>query len=430
MKRPSSLRLSLVAWRPRRFSPAARDHGHRRLRRSAHRRSVHRRLHHEQRSRNRRQAGGAGLEGRPRQLQRHRRSTACRWSRRCPAIGTSACRKWAAGRPAVRSALFVDERANPAQRLALVAMANELSNGLVGTIVQVTPAPIQFTDHGSEIEVSAGQVALDVSKHMTHDPTCGAMQWFHPLASVDDATMGVAAAAPSPAPRSAPSGATRTSGRRSSARSPTERCRQVGRVRRVGQVGTPAHLASRLSTLRPARPAPLSPTAPVNLTDKVALITGGKRIGLVVAERAGGSAASTSRSATRARGPKRRRPRDACARRAGAAPRSRPISRSPTPARRSCNAVVDDVRPARHPHQHGVGVRATPVRRADAPPTGTRRSTSTCAPRFSARTRPRRTCGGRAAAASSTSATGWRAAAGRATTATCRTTSRRPASSR
>ena len=73
-------------------------------------------------------------------------------------------------------------------------MANELSKGLVGTIVQVTAAPIQFTDHGSEIQVSADSgLALDVNKHITHDPTCGAMLWFHPLASVNDATVGVAA---------------------------------------------------------------------------------------------------------------------------------------------------------------------------------------------------------------------------------------------
>ena len=96
-------------------------------------------------------------------------------------------------RPAVRSAMFVDQRANPAQQIALVAMANELSHGLVGTIVQVTATPIQFNDHGSEIEVSAPQIALGVSKHMTHDPSCGAMQWFHPLASVSQADMGLAA---------------------------------------------------------------------------------------------------------------------------------------------------------------------------------------------------------------------------------------------
>jgi hypothetical protein len=96
-------------------------------------------------------------------------------------------------KPAVRSALFVDERANPAQQLALVAMANELSRGLVGTIVQVSATPIQFTDRGGEIQVSAGPAWLEVSKHLTHDPTCGAMQWFHPFASVDAAAMGVTA---------------------------------------------------------------------------------------------------------------------------------------------------------------------------------------------------------------------------------------------
>jgi hypothetical protein len=95
-------------------------------------------------------------------------------------------------KPTVRTAMFVDQRANAAQQIALVAMANELSKGLVGTIVQVTRTPIQFADHGSEIQVSAGQVTLDVNKHLTHDPTCGAMLWFHPLASIDGATVGVA----------------------------------------------------------------------------------------------------------------------------------------------------------------------------------------------------------------------------------------------
>jgi hypothetical protein len=96
-------------------------------------------------------------------------------------------------KPTVRSAMFVDARANAAQQIALVAMANELSNGLVGTIVQVTSAPIEFADHGSEIQVTAGPASLDVNKHLTHDPTCGAMQWFHPLATITDAAIGVAA---------------------------------------------------------------------------------------------------------------------------------------------------------------------------------------------------------------------------------------------
>jgi uncharacterized protein DUF1326 len=96
------------------------------------------------------------------------------------------------GKATTKSAVFVDSRANAAQQMALVAMATELSNGLVGNIVQVTPSAIEFADRGKDIHVAAAQVALDVSKEMSHDPTCGAMQWFHPLATVDQATIGVA----------------------------------------------------------------------------------------------------------------------------------------------------------------------------------------------------------------------------------------------
>jgi hypothetical protein len=92
----------------------------------------------------------------------------------------------------VRSAVFVDQRANQAQQIALVAMASELSRGTVSNVVQVTPAPIQFADKGQEIHVATAQVALDVNKHMTHDPTCGAMQWFHPFVPAAQAEMGVA----------------------------------------------------------------------------------------------------------------------------------------------------------------------------------------------------------------------------------------------
>jgi hypothetical protein len=92
----------------------------------------------------------------------------------------------------VRSAVFVDARADAQQRMALVAMANELSNGMVSNVVAVTPAPIQFTDKGQEIDVQAPQVALAVNKHMVHDPTCGAMQWFHAFVPSAHAEMGVA----------------------------------------------------------------------------------------------------------------------------------------------------------------------------------------------------------------------------------------------
>jgi len=96
-------------------------------------------------------------------------------------------------KPVVRSTVFVDERANPVQRIALVAMANELSHGLLGTIVSVTPSPIRFSEDTAQIAVSASQVSLEVAKHVQHEETCGSMQWFHPLAAVDESEVGLTA---------------------------------------------------------------------------------------------------------------------------------------------------------------------------------------------------------------------------------------------
>jgi hypothetical protein len=96
-------------------------------------------------------------------------------------------------KPSVRSTLFVDERANPVQRIALVAMANALSNGLLGTIVSVTASPIRFNEDGAQVTVAASQVSLEVAKHVEHEETCGSMQWFHPLADVDASEMGLTA---------------------------------------------------------------------------------------------------------------------------------------------------------------------------------------------------------------------------------------------
>ena len=89
----------------------------------------------------------------------------------------------------VRSVLYVDERANPVQRLALVSLANDMTKR-IGTIVQVTPAPITFADAGESIHVATSNVALDVTKEINHDPTCGAQQWFTPLAATDHTHIG------------------------------------------------------------------------------------------------------------------------------------------------------------------------------------------------------------------------------------------------
>jgi len=89
-----------------------------------------------------------------------------------------------------RAAIYVDSRANAAQRKALVAMVRSLSGRLIGSVVQETAAPIQFADNGHQITVSADTLKLAVAKHLNHDASCGNKQWFNPLTRVDRAEMG------------------------------------------------------------------------------------------------------------------------------------------------------------------------------------------------------------------------------------------------
>ena len=89
-----------------------------------------------------------------------------------------------------RTALFLDARATAAQRKALVAMVKALSKDVVGTIVEATPAPIEFVDGGHQIRVTTTSLRLVVQKHLDHDVTCGNKQWFQPLTTVDHAEMG------------------------------------------------------------------------------------------------------------------------------------------------------------------------------------------------------------------------------------------------
>jgi hypothetical protein len=102
-------------------------------------------------------------------------------------------REFGGDTPHTRAALFVDDRATPAQRVALVAMAKHLSNGIVGAVVELTPTTIQFVEEDQAIRVSAKSLRLTVDKEMKHDPTCGGKQWFHPLSTVDGAAMGTTA---------------------------------------------------------------------------------------------------------------------------------------------------------------------------------------------------------------------------------------------
>jgi len=90
----------------------------------------------------------------------------------------------------VRTALRVDDRATPAQRDALVALARALAPSLVHDVVDLKAVPIAFSRDAGHVEVKASEAMLDVSTHVDHSPTCGAIQWFTPLARTTDAHLG------------------------------------------------------------------------------------------------------------------------------------------------------------------------------------------------------------------------------------------------
>jgi hypothetical protein len=91
-----------------------------------------------------------------------------------------------------RTALFVDARASEAQRKALVTMVKTLASGVVGTVAEVTFAPIEFVSGDRDIRVSAKTIRLAVAKEMSHDTSCGNKKWFEPLSNVHHAEMGIA----------------------------------------------------------------------------------------------------------------------------------------------------------------------------------------------------------------------------------------------
>ncbi len=93
----------------------------------------------------------------------------------------------------VRAAVIVDSRATGAQKEALVAFVRQISGGLIDEVVNVSAAPVTFESNGHEVRVAAADASLAVARHLHHDPSCGAMQWFHPLAAVKEASMGLTA---------------------------------------------------------------------------------------------------------------------------------------------------------------------------------------------------------------------------------------------
>jgi hypothetical protein len=91
----------------------------------------------------------------------------------------------------VKALMYVDERATPAQRDALVSMARTAIGDLAVRIVDVQAVPIAFERTHHAAAVLAGDAQLKVEAHIHHDPSCGAMQWFNPLSRGAEAEVGM-----------------------------------------------------------------------------------------------------------------------------------------------------------------------------------------------------------------------------------------------
>jgi len=91
----------------------------------------------------------------------------------------------------VKALLYVDERATAAQREALVSMARSAIGDLALRVVDVQAVPIAFERTHHAAAVRAGDAELAVEAHIHHDPSCGAMQWFHPLSRGTEAEVGM-----------------------------------------------------------------------------------------------------------------------------------------------------------------------------------------------------------------------------------------------
>ena len=97
------------------------------------------------------------------------------------------------GAPAnvLKSVVLVDQRANAAQRDALVAMARSLAPSIVRSVVETRAVPIAFERSGDTVQVRAGEASLEVVTNVPHSPNCGALKWFEPLARTENAEIGV-----------------------------------------------------------------------------------------------------------------------------------------------------------------------------------------------------------------------------------------------
>ena len=84
----------------------------------------------------------------------------------------------------VKALMYVDERATPAERDALVATARTAIGDLAVRVVDVQAVPTAFERMHHRPRFRPETRKRQVEAQIHHDPSCGAMQWFHPCRAV------------------------------------------------------------------------------------------------------------------------------------------------------------------------------------------------------------------------------------------------------
>jgi hypothetical protein len=90
----------------------------------------------------------------------------------------------------IKTAIRLDDRATPAQRDALVAMARSLAPSVVRDVIDLKAVPISFTRDADRLSVTAGEASMEVETKVDHSPNCGAIQWYDPLAKLTGSALG------------------------------------------------------------------------------------------------------------------------------------------------------------------------------------------------------------------------------------------------
>ena len=94
-----------------------------------------------------------------------------------------------------RTVFYVDERATPAQREALIALLRAKTGTDFGRVVAVRAAPIAFEDQSDGVRVSVPNVARLEATKMPDAACCRwpGQRWYDPLARAQDVQVGNAA---------------------------------------------------------------------------------------------------------------------------------------------------------------------------------------------------------------------------------------------